>query len=408
MKSAFLVIGFAIPDDLMKEIQKEDKLLAMQTHKFNWNLIKSLETSKKNEYIYISTRPVSDYPYYSKKWIRKGGLNQKVGDKDIKIQEISFINISIFKLITRFFSSFIASIKYFFGKKNKSGIIIYSVHVPFMAVGWLLSIIFNVELIGVWTDPPAESHSYESKLKSRLRNIERTISLFLMKKYDKVISLTDSLAEDFAPGKKYIVIEGILDPVDIENAQSPIVKNERNIVYTGTLAKKYGIKNIVEGFLLANIDNMYLDIYGSGDFEDELIKYARINDNIRYHGLVSNEIAQQRQREATFLINARSSDDVYVKYSFPSKTMEYLASGTPLITTMLPSIPVEYLNHIIELEDNNPETIAKVLREVNLLSTEELKEFSSKAQKFILTRSYFNQGEKINNFISRGETNNAI
>ena len=51
-------------------------------------------------------------------------------------------------------------------------------------------------------------------------------------------------------------------------------------------------------------------------------------------------------KEAKLLINLRNPEDKYTKYSFPSKTFEYMVSGTPFFTTKLEGIPSEYYNYL--------------------------------------------------------------
>ena len=58
---------------------------------------------------------------------------------------------------------------------------------------------------------------------------------------------------------------------------------------------------------------------------------------------------------ATLLINPRFSNEEYTKYSFPSKNMEYMASGTPILTTKLPGMPKEYYEYIYLFEEESIE-----------------------------------------------------
>jgi glycosyltransferase involved in cell wall biosynthesis len=401
MKSNFLFLGFAIPDQEMKKVFSLDKFPTIQTHKFIWNLIKGIETCNVFDFTYISTRPVSDYPFYPKKKIKRKKWVVDVLGKNVEILEIPFINFSILKIITRFFSGLYYSIKKYSKIKNKCGVIVYSVHVPFMVIGYIISKIYNVDYIAIWTDPPSIRNERESFLKSKFRNGELFISKLLMKKATKVIALTKYLAEDFAPTSHYLVIEGIIDENDIN-----LDKNQKNcldiikIVYTGSLAKRYGIKNIVEGFKLIKNENVVLEIYGWGDYEEELKEVCLINNRIRYMGFVSNEEILNIQREADFLINARSAADEYVKYSFPSKTLEYMLSGTPLITTMLPGIPDEYKDYMLLLKDNDSRTIYDMLQEVTKLGGAEKLAIGVKAKDFAKSRNFYNQGRRIVDFLN--------
>lgn len=403
MKKNFLFLGFAIPDEEMKEVLKIDKFPSIQTHKFIWNLIKGMEIQDNFNFTYISARPISDYPFSPQKIVGSKKWNVDIVGKRINIVEISFINTSFFKVVTRFFSGLYYSIKNFHKEKNKGGVIVYSVHVPFMMIGYIISKIYKIDYIAIWTDPPSIRNARDSFLKSKLRSIELFISSFLMNKTSKVITLTKYLAEDFAPKKPFLVIEGIIDQDDIHLGKK--INREEDldiikIVYTGSLEKRYGIKNIVEGFQLNNNDKIILEIYGHGDYEEELMKVCSTNNNISYKGFIPNKEILKIQREADFLINARSAEDEYVKYSFPSKTLEYMLSGTPLITTMLPGIPDEYKKYFILLESNKPQDISVTLQRAIGLSKEEKVKIGINALEFTKTKNYIKQGRKIMNFLS--------
>lgn len=398
MKKNFLFLGFAIPDEEMKSVMSLDKFPAIQTHKFNWNLIKGMEVHDIYNYTYISARPVSDYPFFPEKKVESNKWSVEIFNKKIEITEIYFINSSIIKIFTRFFSGLYYSIKKYHTIKKKGGVIVYSVHLPFMLIGYIVSRLYNIDYIAIWTDPPSVRNERESFLKSKLRRIEYLFSKLLMKEASKVIVLTKYLADDFAPKKPYTVIEGIIDEKDINsNIQKERIEDLDffKIVYTGSIEKRYGIKNIVEGFQLVKNENIILEIYGRGDYEEELKRISTMDERIRYKGFVSNEEILKVQREADFLINARSAEDEYVKYSFPSKTLEYMLSGTPLITTMLPGIPEEYKNYVLVLKDNSPLTICKMLKKVIKLEKEERYLIGLKALEFAKGKNYINQGKKI-------------
>lgn len=397
----FLFLGFAIPDKEMNEIFKADSFPAIQTQKFIWNVIKAIEYQKKINCVYISAKPVSDYPFFKEKKIKKEIFEEVVLGKKIKINSIPFINSSLLKILTRFTGSLICSIKNYSFIKDKRGVIVYSVHIPFMLTGLIVSKIYKIPYIAIWTDPPAIISNRESIVKTKLRNIELKLSKILMKRADKIIALTKFLAEDFAPEKPYLVIEGIVDAKEFEEKKIEIKEEKKaiKILYTGSLEKRYGIKNIVEGLLMLKNQDVILEIYGKGDYEEELIEISKNNKNVKYNGFVENKKILELQKQASYLINARSSEEEYVKYSFPSKTLEYMLSGTPLISTMLPGIPEEYKEYFYILENNSPKMISKKIRELIKLTNEERIEFGRKAQKFALTKNYENQGRKIMEFI---------
>ncbi|MBA4310811.1 MAG: hypothetical protein C0425_10830 [Chlorobiaceae bacterium] len=398
----YLFLGFALPDQIMKKVFEEDSFPQVQTHNFNWNIIKGIERDAEIQFTYISSRPVTEFPSFPYKIIKSKVWSERVGDKKIEIQEIPFINKGISKIFSKLISSFYYSMKNFSLKPNKAGIIVYSVHIPYMIVGLMISKIYKIPLISIWTDPPAVVRENESYFKKKIRIIELKIAKYLMKKSSKVISLTKYLARDFAPNIPYLVIEGIINIEEANEWDVKITNKPRTVtkfIYTGSLEKKYGIQNIVESFEILNRDDILLEIYGRGDFENDLISRIKGNKNIIYKGYVFREEILKIQRGADYLINARNSKDEFVKYSFPSKTLEYMLSGTPLITTMLPGIPDEYREYVILIENNRPETIANKINEI--LNSQNLKnnELGIKARTFAKTKNYLNQGDKILEFI---------
>ena len=70
------------------------------------------------------------------------------------------------------------------------------------------------------------------------------------------------------------------------------------------------------------------------------------------------------QRNATILVNPRQNNEEFTKYSFPSKNLEYLSSGTPLVAYKLDGIPEEYSNYINYVEDDSIESLKRKLMEV--------------------------------------------
>ena len=154
--------------------------------------------------------------------------------------------------------------------------------------------------------------------------------------------------------------------------------------YAGGVSKQYGLGNLVDGFRAADLPNTQLHIYGPGDYVEELKQIAQEDPRIFYGGMLLNTEIVTKEQEATLLVNPRPTEEAYVKYSFPSKTMEYMAWGTPVATTVLPGMPGEYHPYVYLLEDETAEGIARKLTEVLAASDEELFRKGTEARKFVL------------------------
>lgn len=186
-------------------------------------------------------------------------------------------------------------------------------------------------------------------------------------------------------GKPYVVLEGHAD-ITMEARKPSLAKKGRKRIclYAGSIHRIYGIGRLVEGFRLAAIPNTELHIYGTGDYRQELEQIAEKDPSIHYGGLILPSQAVEREMEAALLINPRPSDEEYVRYSFPSKTMEYMSTGTPVLTTALPCLPEEYLPYLYLIREETPQGIADALRQVLSYSDEELFAKGSQARRFVL------------------------
>ena len=203
--------------------------------------------------------------------------------------------------------------------------------------------------------------------------------------------------------KPYIVLEGHVDSGLESMASEPKseeTSGKKVIVYAGGVNKAYGIKELAEGFLLAGIKDSELRIFGDGDFRDGIKELAEKNESIKYMGVCSNEEAVNEEVRAALLVNPRPSALEYTKYSFPSKNMEYMASGTPVLTTKLPGMPKEYLPYVYLIEDETAKGIAKALQKVFLETRAQRNEKGEQAKEFVLkNKSNTAQAEKIIEFL---------
>jgi len=186
-------------------------------------------------------------------------------------------------------------------------------------------------------------------------------------------------------GKPYVILEGHSDIAMKDRVPSLEKKTQPRIcLYAGGVSRQYGLANLVEGFRAADIPNARLDIYGPGDYVKELQRIAEEDSRIFYGGMLLNTQIVDKELEATLLVNPRPTHEEFVKYSFPSKTMEYMASGTPVLTTVLPGMPLEYHPYVYLMEEETPEGACKALKNVLAQSDEALFRKGMEAREFIL------------------------
>ena len=244
--------------------------------------------------------------------------------------------------------------------------------------------IMGVRSAGIFTDIPGLMVGR----KSRISKILETINKSYFRLFNYYIFLTKQMNSIINTRKrKYIIMEGL---ADIKMRDSEYAKNDfvvKTILYAGGLYEEYGIKMLLEAFLQLNMQNIRLDIYGDGPMKEEICnRYVVIDERIHYYGVAPNNIVIEAERNASLLVNPRPSKEDFTKYSFPSKNIEYMVSGTPILTTCLPGMPDEYYDFIYTFEKETVEGYRDTLCEILTKPECELRQKGIEAQKFILDK----------------------
>ena len=203
--------------------------------------------------------------------------------------------------------------------------------------------------------------------------------------------------------KNNIIVEGIAKSVTrpaFNKTETPL----KTILYTGALRSYVGVCNFVDAFMLTENPNYRLVICGGGADSDYIRKCASSDLRIIMKGNVSHEDAVRLQREATLLVNPRPGTHYVTRYSFPSKTMEYMTSGTPMMGYKLEGIPKEYYEHMFVMESENKEYIAHKIDEILSKPQVDLNNKAQKAYEFIINNKTAEiQVKRIIDFLSKNE-----
>lgn len=233
--------------------------------------------------------------------------------------------------------------------------------------------------IGIVTDLPGLLVTGASKRYTRMVNriIDGCTRYVLLTEY------MNSIVNRF--NKPYVVIEGISDSQAIYDECDEVSSTSEKQVcmYAGMIEEKYGVKTMVEAFIAAQIPDAELHVYGNGTYSTVLKEVASENPCIVYHGSVLVEEVEKAEKRADLLINPRPSTEEFTKYSFPSKNMEYMTSGTPALITHLPGIPDEYYKYVYTFEEETMQGMANTMKSVLSIPKVKRTELGKKAQRFV-------------------------
>ncbi|SHI53329.1 glycosyltransferase [Lutispora thermophila] len=382
-----LFLGGVFSKEMEEEILEKSKgTVHYAANKLQWNLMDGFIEIDKLKLEILSAPFIGAFPkdYIDIKY--KG--HKLIYRNEIECEYVSFNNIWGYRNLSRK-KSLVRGIKEFANRRvNNKVIIVYSPHTPFLqAAVYAKKIDPSIHICLIVPDLPQymnlnEKHSFIYDIFKRIDiNIFNNNSKWI----DSFVLLTEQMKDMLNVGKRpFIVIEGV---VNIQNS----IYNEMidtydvmSVVYTGTLSKKFGVVNLVKAFHKVKYENVCLKICGRGDSEDIIKEYASKDDRIKFLGQLSNEEAVKLQRKATVLVNPRQNNEEFTKYSFPSKNMEYLLTGRPVIAYKLDGIPNEYDNYFYYVADDSIESLTKTIEKVLALPEEERLKFGNKARDFVL------------------------
>lgn len=403
-----LFLGGIFDEGMEKEILEKSKgTVHYAANKLQWNLIEGMLHIDGLELEILSAPLIGSFPKdYA--GIKFQG-NRSTYKNKTQSNYVEFNNIWGYRNISRK-NNLIKNIKVFAENRVENKIIIvYSPHTPFLqAAVYAKKIDPSIQICLVVPDLPQFMNlNYKRTLiYDRLKKIDIDIFEKNSKFVDSFVLLTDSMKTKLKVGDRpYVVVEGVVNINSANNEES--IKHiqstdNMSVVYTGTLNKKFGVVSLVEAFHNTNIKNAHLKICGRGDSEEIIKTYADKDERIIFLGQLSNTEAVKLQKKATVLVNPRQNNEEFTKYSFPSKNMEYLLTGIPVIAYKLDGIPDDYDNYFYYVKDDSIESLTKMIEEVLLMKEESRKEFGEKARSYVLNeKNNISASKKIINMLKK-------
>lgn len=351
---------------------------------------------------------IGSYPKrYLKFWSPKSGFKY-VNDAGMCIYgtNVRFCNLCGYKLFSRFINAY-NELKSW-SEKNKEEekiVVIYAIHTPFIKACVKLKKKYKIKIVLIVPDLPECMGGQNSFIRNRLQKLNYKVLTNLYPSIDGFVLLSKYMTELLPiQNKPWTVVEGIFNnasddvSIDVSREDDKI----KTIFYSGTLAKRYGILNLVEAISSIDDENVRLMICGDGDSVGIIKEYVKKDNRIIYKGQLPRTEVLKLQRSATLLVNPRTPEGEFTKYSFPSKTMEYLASGVPTLLYKLPGIPDEYYKYCYAIEELGIPALANKINEILKLDDIVLKAKGLEAQKFICeNKNPREQTKKIINLINQ-------
>ncbi|WP_336866205.1 glycosyltransferase [Peribacillus frigoritolerans] len=382
-------LGGLFPKEKEAEILKNSiGSIQNAANNLQWELVRGLDANLEKPVKIFNSLFIGSFPKrYKKMTIDTYNFSHFLGNsEDINV---GFLNLPGIKNFSRYRSLKLYLKKWALSKTNKKKVIIaYAMTATFThLLEYVKKVNGDVKTCLIVPDLPQYMNlsSGRNKIYNSLKNIEIKHINSNMKYIDSYVLLTKYMGQKLNVSVPSVVVEGVSTNLFEGIKHIPPKEGIKTVLYSGGLNERYGIVNLVRAFEKLPEENFRLIICGSGESEEVIQKASNRDKRIIFKGLLKREEVLQLQKSSTILVNPRANNEEYTKYSFPSKIMEYLSSGTPVIAYKLDGMPEEYNDYIYPIKDGF-DGLFITLKQVLSKEEQELYNKGQKAMEFVLTQ----------------------
>ncbi|UJF26168.1 glycosyltransferase [Planococcus sp. 107-1] len=359
-------------------------------NKMQLGLIKALHKKLGKDLTVLTEYPIAAYPTEKKVFINNKSIEIA---PNLRSKKVPFINIFLIKQITKILFATFMILNWCLKNRKEEKIIVCFNSYPDIATPILwISKIINIQTVCILADLPVNKVVKHKGLKFIARNYEERIAKKNIRKFDLLAVLNKNAIIEFAPNSDYVVLDGGFDissvPTNRCGGQWLEKEDEKTkilrVLYSGSLTEYNGIRNLIEAAKLVENKKFSLEIYGSGELSKFVEAESKKNENINFYGKVSSEEIVKLQQNASLLVSPLLPEDSVAKVAFPSKIVEYLLSGTPVVSTKVSGLNEDYLQNLYTFNDTNPQTFANTIDEILIEEKEVLISKAVKAREFII------------------------
>lgn len=404
---ALLMVGIALSEEMMTKLTLLDCNPLLQGHKHQWAMIRCIESGTGRPVELLTWPAIGDYPRHPALWLRGGRWSHREGAED---RWIFFINIFGLKPFTRFVGIFYHTLRWLVRHRHKESRAIFlynAISAPLWAV-ILAKSIFAVStcVACILADYPSKDLPGEGWLYRGARRIDRWLQIRGLSQLNGIVSLSKWLAVDLAPGVPYVVMEGVVSgatelETDARSTTAAIrTRDEFVVMYGGRLEESQGVRILLDA-IDALGGEVTLWICGKGPLEGEVQRRIRLGSPVKYFGVMPNSEMLNLASLTDILVCPRMPDAWDTKYSFPSKLIEYMATGVAVVATKLSVIPEEYDPFVIWSPSPTSEGLRSAFEAAKAKRGPELKQFGVAAKEFVLDKKgEVAQGHRLRSFLA--------
>lgn len=373
-----LYIGSIMTQEMVDEVtMKSRKKPSIAPVNFQRNLLKGFSKQEIQMDI-LSLPPIAMFP--NSRYVG-WGAKKEIFASSFKSRYIPVINLPLLKQICTLVSSLVMILGWCLKnvREKEKCVLVYGQNLYIALAQIALCKIFRIKSCNIVTDPINYVSNYDamSKVKKIALKIQWSLMNAIKRGYTSYVLLTEPMVKDYIQNEEpYIILEGVGDTSIFDGLTKTEKVSPPAIMYAGALTEGFGIKKLLSAFQQVE-GNCQLWLFGDGDCKEDVQKLSLVDARVKYWGKVPWKELLEHMREARALLSVKPIDEFHSSYQFPSKIMEYMASGTVTLSTKVKGIPTEYFYYIYPIED----TIDGIKEGIEAVLSKKEAELSTKGEK---------------------------
>ncbi len=300
----------------------------------------------------------------------------------------SQLDISILHFLWAWLAVFMETAKWCSKNKGERRFIICDSLMSCAIPARIAGVLLRAETVAYVTDLPhlmgeIDEEEYKVKIRTFIGVLSGMIKRDIFK-YDRYVTLTEGLNQYVNPRKNpHLIVECITDAAADFEAQEQRGESDFVVMFAGKTNRLFGMELLLDAIRLIERPNIRFQIFGKGNYDEQIKEAAKMDKRIDYQGVLPHEDILIKEKSADLLVNLRPSGYQFAAFSFPSKVAEYMASGTPVLSTRLPGIPEEYGQFLWYLDTEDAAGVARAITEIMDISESERTARGEAAKRFI-------------------------
>lgn len=352
----------------------------------------------------LSVRPMPSFPRSRQILVRE---SRATAGHCTLLEFLPFINITPIKQVTIGFSALWSILRWGWRMRHTPHRVVYTFNITVPSAAFTL--------LGAWiTRSKAVAMIYDINVPGEtvpstyFYKLDYWLHKKLLPLFNGLVVITDSISNDFAPKIPFIRVEGGIK-TELAQRFTNVTRKTRSgkdspnftLVVAGKLDEANGISVILEAFSLLEGDNYRLEIAGTGPLENMVQQAANRDERINFHDFISFDEVLKLYDSADVIVNMRLTKAINTRYFFPSKIMECLTSGVPVISTCSGHVSEEFSGFAFLLKDERPVDLANMVKHVASLAPDIRADKAAKAQEYMIRNKTWDvQGLQVVEFIN--------